>query len=164
MKKKFYTIDSWCEHCSASLRSLQWRKFSNLILLCAKKFFAFSRKEVSQNHRSVWQRRTKLGKTPSRVLYFTVLNIWFWFWFLFWFCISDLLCKKRENWTLVYGELKYKVDMIKTSTIKNEGQTTVYYPDMSTTYNYIYGVWKLDGSQWKDDKNHPNLVERSTDI
>ncbi len=35
-------------------------------------------------------------------------NIWFWFWswFWFWFCISDLLCKTRENRMLVYGKLK----------------------------------------------------------
>ncbi len=74
-KSFFYTIDGWCEHGSASLRSLQYRKFSSLILLWTKKFFAFSWKEVSQNHRSVRQRQTKLGKIPSRVLYFTVLYI-----------------------------------------------------------------------------------------
>ncbi len=44
----------------------------------------------------------------------------------------------------------------------NEGESTANYPDVSTTCTS--GVWKLDGSQWKDEINHPNLVEWSIGI
>ncbi len=43
----------------------------------------------------------------------------------------------------------WSLDMVKTGTIKSEGQTTANWPDVSTTYNYISGVWKIDDSQLK---------------
>ncbi len=52
--------------------------------------------------------------------------------------------------------------MINIDTTKNEGQSTVNYPDMSTTCPS--GVWKLDDSQWKVDINHPKLVEGSMGV
>ncbi len=51
------------------------------------------------------------------------------------------------------------LDTIKIAPIKNEGQATANKPDVSTAYTS--SVWKLDGSQWKDDINYLNLVAGS---
>ncbi len=41
----------------------------------------------------------------------------------------------------------------------HEAQKWLKQPDVPTTCSS--GVWKLDGSQWKDDANHPKFVEES---